>query len=346
MYLSEVKQVPFTTIIQSNGIPVLDVRSPSEFESGHVPGALSFPLFDDDERAEIGTLYKQESQDAAIEKGLEFVGPKMLRLVQSAKELAPNKEVYIYCWRGGMRSGAVKWLLEFAGFKVYKIPGGYKAYRTWVGEVILQYSKNAKWHVLGGMTGSAKTEILLQMKDRGAQVIDLEGLAHHKGSAFGHFLEEKQPSTEHFMNLLVKELVQLDWKRTIWIEDESRLIGKVVLPPELMNAIFTSPITVIEKTVAERAAFLASCYGEAEYEEFERSFNFIKKRLGGPEVQLALEEVRNGNLSKAAEIALKYYDKAYRHALDKKREKQEQNFVDVSGKSVEEIAELLINKEE
>lgn len=340
------KQIPFTSIIHSNGIPVLDVRSPSEYESGHIPGAYSLPLFDDDERAEIGTLYKRESQEIAIEKGLEFVGPKMLDLVRSAKRIAPNKEVYIYCWRGGMRSGAVKWLLEFAGFKVYKIPGGYKSYRTWLGETILQYAQKAKWHVLGGMTGSAKTEILLQMKEKGAQVIDLEGLANHKGSAFGHFLEEEQPTTEHFMNLLVMNLIQLDLNQTIWIEDESRLIGKVVLPPELMQAIITSPITVIEKSVGERAVFLADCYGEAEYREFERSFNFIKKRLGGPEVAMALEEVRNGNLAAAAEIALKYYDKAYRHALNKKREKQEQNFVDVSGKSVNDIAEILLNKVE
>lgn len=331
----------FENINTRSKTPVLDVRSPGEFALGHIPGAISFPLFSDEERAEVGTLYKQTSPDDALIRGLEFVGPKMASFIRKAQAIAPNKEVTVYCWRGGMRSGSMQWLLETAGFKVTKIPGGYKAYRKWVLETIVHFAQHANWKILGGMTGSAKTEILLAMKARGSQVIDLEGLANHKGSAFGHFLEAVQPTTEQFMNLLAKELCALNPSETIWMEDESRLIGRVVLPPELVQAITSSPIFVLKKSKRERASFLAGCYGEAEFDEFERSFNFIKKRLGGPEVQEALEAVREGNLTHAAEIALKYYDKAYQHSLDQRASKQIQTTINAENQSTQITAEIL-----
>ncbi|NVK27865.1 MAG: tRNA 2-selenouridine(34) synthase MnmH [Flavobacteriia bacterium] len=299
---------------------LLDVRAPSEYEAGHIPGAHSFPLFDDDERAEIGTLYKRQGKDKAVHRGLEIVGPKLAKFVTDAKNLAKDETIVLYCWRGGMRSGSMEWLLETAGLKVERIQGGYKSYRAWANQKIETYSEGAKWRVLSGMTGSGKTEVLKALAEKGEQVIDLEGLAEHRGSAFGHLLMKPQPTTEHFMNLLGKELHKLRASKPIWIEDESRLIGKVVLPNNIYDAIQSAPHYDLKVTTDQRARNLVEQYGEASADQFKSSFNSIKKRLGGLRFKEAIECVESGDLEKAATIALEYYDKTYSHALNEAKE--------------------------
>ncbi|WP_170266438.1 tRNA 2-selenouridine(34) synthase MnmH [Phaeocystidibacter luteus] len=294
---------------------LLDVRAPSEFEAGHIPGAHSFPLFNDNERAEVGTLYKREGKDKAVNRGLEIVGPKLAYFVTEAKTMANDKTIVLYCWRGGMRSGSMEWLLETAGLKVERIKGGYKAYRGWANQKIESYSNGAKWRVLSGMTGSGKTEVLKALAQKGEQVIDLEGLAEHRGSAFGHLLMKPQPTTEHFMNLLGKELHALRSSKPIWIEDESRLIGKVVLPNALYDAIQDAPHYDLNVTTDRRAKNLVEQYGDASADQFKASFTSIKKRLGGLRYKQAVESVDNGDLEAAATLALDYYDKTYSHAL-------------------------------
>lgn len=324
---------------------MIDVRSPSEFGEGHIPGAHNLPVFSDDERAEIGTLYKQTGRQEAIEKGLEFIGPRMLPIVQEATRIAPDRKVSLYCWRGGMRSGSVQWLLELCGFEVQRINGGYKAYRQEVHEIIEEFCSNANWQVIGGLTGAGKTDILKELQNRGEQIIDLEGLASHRGSAFGYFLMDEQPSTSHFMNLLAAELVKFDPDRRIWIEDESRRIGRVALPDALYNAITHAPVIVIEKSAEERAKNLSEEYGRAEYADFEKAFGSIVKRIGGPAVREALEAVKNGQPDKAAVIALRYYDKTYRFGLARRKEdnQQYQEYFFAAGMTPEEIAAQLIN---
>jgi tRNA 2-selenouridine synthase len=168
--LSEFEALPY---------PLLDVRAPIEFAQGHVPGALNLPLFTDEERARIGTAYKQVNQERAVHLGLEFFGPKMSAMVKQAKKLAPGKEVRLHCWRGGMRSGAVLWLLELAGFRVHLLDHGYKDYRR---AVLASFAQPRQWRVLGGLTGSGKTDVLHALVAEHQQpVLDLEGLAHHKG---------------------------------------------------------------------------------------------------------------------------------------------------------------------
>lgn len=341
-YLARVKANEIKQLLR-DGVPLFDVRSPSEFEYGHIPGAMNLPLFSNDERAEVGTLYKQVNKDVALEKGLEFVGPKMKEMVLKAKEAAPGKEAIVYCWRGGMRSEAMQWLLNFAGFKTQKIQGGYKAFRNEVLQTIEHFSIEAKWQVIGGMTGCGKTEILQELDLIGAQVIDLEGLANHRGSAFGHFLLGEQPSTEHFMNLLYSKLIDLDIDKTIWIEDESRLIGSVVLPPVLNDAITKAPLVVVNKTIQERSTFLADVYGKAEFEDFSDAFDSIKNRLNGPNVKEALSLIKDRKLEDAAQIAFLYYDKAYTHSLEKRRSKHQQfqEEFDATGQTFSQSAALL-----
>lgn len=300
--------------IRSNTL-LLDVRSPSEFAAGHIPGATSFPLFTDEERAEVGTIYKRQNQEKAVERGLEFVGPKMADMVREARKLKRDHELAVYCWRGGMRSESISWLLNTSGVQANRLKGGYKAFRNWVHQTIDEYSTQAKWLILSGYTGSGKTEILAELKANGEQVIDLEGLANHRGSAFGHLLLEEQPSTEHFMNLLAVALSKLDKSKPIWIEDESRMIGRVALPDPIFNAKMHGSHYVIRMSAERRAKFLVDEYGDAQKADFAQSFKNIERRLGGLRLKEALAFLDEGNLEEAAKVALQYYDKAYGHGL-------------------------------
>ena len=175
---------------------LLDVRSPGEYESGHIAGAVNFPLFTDQERAAVGTLYKEKGPDQAILLGLEFVGPKMAEFVREAHRINPRKKpMRMYCFRGGQRSHSMAWLLEGSGFPVTLLKGGYKAYRR---EAIRSFREPQKVMVLSGCTGCGKTRILQALKERGRQILDLEELSLHKGSAFGGY---HQPPEAHHRNV-------------------------------------------------------------------------------------------------------------------------------------------------
>ena len=190
----------------SSTIPVIDVRSPSEYKAGHIPGAYNIPLFDDKEREIVGTLYKKEGRSKATLKGLQLTGPSMHSKLETALKLAKDNKLLVHCWRGGMRSEAMAWLFSLGDIDTQILDGGYKSYRHFI---IDRLSEKRKYIVLGGLTGSGKTEILNYMKNTGHQVVDLEGIACHKGSAFGSLGQSDQPSSEHFANLLYQELKRL-----------------------------------------------------------------------------------------------------------------------------------------
>ena len=176
--------------------PIVDVRSPKEYQLAHIPGAINIPLFNDAERAMVGTTYKHEGREKAITQGLELVGPKMAEFVAEGKRiLQEHQAVYItmHCWRGGMRSKSMATLFNFAGIPTLTITGGYKVYRNAVQQ---SFANPLHLIVLGGKTGSAKTAILQALQQQGEQIIDLEKLANHKGSAFGQLGEDPQPSSE------------------------------------------------------------------------------------------------------------------------------------------------------
>jgi len=298
-------------------LPVLDARAPKEYAVGHIPQALSFPIFSDEERALVGTAYKQQGHDPAVLIGLDLFGPKMSGFVRDAEKLAPQKELLVHCWRGGMRSGAMAWLLDFSGFKVHLLQGGYKAYRHFIQE---QFEKPRPLIVLSGFTGSGKTDLLPYLQQHGQQVVDLERLASHKGSAFGGIGMAPQPSTEHFENLLGTELLKLDEQKPLWLEDESISIGRVQMPKPLFDRMQLSPTILLEVPKQLRVQKLAEEYCRTDKTLLEAAIGKIAKRLGGLATKEALEAIAAGDMEKMVDIALTYYDKAYTYDLAKKQQ--------------------------
>ncbi|MDZ7879294.1 MAG: tRNA 2-selenouridine(34) synthase MnmH [Saprospiraceae bacterium] len=294
---------------------LIDVRSPSEYARAHIPNALSLPLFNDAERAKVGTIYKQTSPESALIKGLEIVGPKMSGFVKKAIKWSPNRKVIVHCWRGGKRSGSVAWLLKFAGFDVLTVEGGYKKYR----QTVLESFDNLSLTnivVLGGKTGSGKTHILHELKKRGEQIIDLEGLAQHKGSAFGWIGENDQPTTEQFENDLHATLRQIDPTRRVWIENESRSVGKVFIPEGFWTQMRAAPLVQVEVPFEVRVQHLVNVYGVTEKSDLAQCFEKIKKKIGFDQAKFAIKAVESGALDVAARIALTYYDKAYNFCFE------------------------------
>ena len=297
--------------------PILDVRAPAEFAQGHQPGAISLPLFSDEERAYIGTAYKRVSQEQAVHLGLKYFGPKMADMAKQAKKLAPGREVRLHCWRGGMRSQAVQWLLELSGFTVHLLDGGYKAYRQ---AVLATLAQPRQWWVLGGPTGSGKTEVLHQLAAAGQPVLDLEGLACHKGSSFGGIGQPAAPTQEQFENNLAVALAQLPAHAPAWLEDESRQIGRLVLPGNLYDELRAAPCYVLNTPRAERITRLAAEYGPTQDPALlGAAIERLRKRLGGLATRDALAAVEAGNFELMVALVLDYYDKAYDYGMEQRR---------------------------
>ncbi len=296
-------------------LPLVDVRSPAEFEHGHIPGAVNMPLFNNDERAIVGIGYKKGGKEHAVQLGLEIVGPKLAGFVKQAKRLAPKKEILVHCWRGGMRSGSMAWLFETAGMKATTLEGGYKAYRKYIRE---QFSRPVKMWVLGGYTGSGKTDILKALERQGEQFLDIEAIAHHKGSVFGPLGQEPQPTNEQFENNLADVWRKFNFSKTIWVEDESRQLGKCALPDPLFLQLRKAPLIKIMVPKTEREKRLVKEYGAFKKEELKEQLVKIRERLGGQYLKEALKELENGNLQTVAGLTLRYYDKAYAHGASQR----------------------------
>jgi tRNA 2-selenouridine synthase len=298
---------------------VFDTRSPAEYAQGHIPGAINLPLFDNEERAEIGTLFKQVGKQAAVDRGLELIGPRLAAFAQHARERAasaadPGAPVLVHCWRGGMRSESVTWLMRMAGIPARKMDGGYKAYRRHLTQALA----HPWWlRVLAGPTGTGKTPILRHLAELGEQVLDLEALADHLGSAFGNLDGHAQPTSEQFANDCFDVLRGMDGERVVWLEDESRRIGTVHMPEPLYATLRKAPITLIDRTRAERLDEIERIYGSAPIAPLQAAFRRITDKLGGQHAQAALAALDRGAIREAADIGLVYYDKLYAHTLDR-----------------------------
>lgn len=298
--------------------PIIDVRTPAEFDQGHIPGAHNVPLFTNEERAEVGTLYKQVGREEAMLTGLEAVGPKMRHLVEQTKQIAPQQTVLLHCWRGGMRSSSVAWLLELFGFQTYTLQQGYKAFRRYV---LASFIEMRQVIILGGYTGSAKTETLHALRRQGAQAIDLEALAHHKGSAFGQLGETPQPSQQQFENELAMQWRQLDPTQPVWLEDESRHVGRRTIPNSLWNQMRAATVVFLDLPRPARVQHLVAGYGQFDPEALAGAIQRLRKRLGDLNTRLALDALSDGDLAVCADILLReYYDRAYRQGLQKRAE--------------------------
>ncbi|MCU0319784.1 MAG: tRNA 2-selenouridine(34) synthase MnmH [Flavobacteriales bacterium] len=304
---------PHVFLDPAEGAPIIDVRSPGEFARGHIPGAVNVPLFSDQERAVVGTLYKQTGRDAAVLEGLRIVGPKLASIVEQATAHAPERRIRVHCWRGGERSGSVAWLLDKAGFpEVSTMKGGYKAFRQLV---LSSFTEVPPLVVLGGYTGTGKTELLRHLSSLDEVVVDLEALADHKGSSFGMLGEAPQPTQEHFENRLWAAFRAAGSGRPIWLEDESRKIGRVLLPAPLYDALRTAPLVLVDMPQAERVHRLVADYGRFSVEDLGAAVQRIAKRLGPQHAKAALEALQAGDLATVARITLHYYDRTYAYGL-------------------------------
>ncbi len=305
--------------VENEDAVIFDVRSPAEFAKGHIPGAVNLPVFSDEERAKVGTLYKHAGQKEATLLGLEIAGAKLRSLVEQAEVLAGGKRIaHVHCWRGGNRSGSVAWLLAFNGFHVRVLEGGYKAYRR---KAIELFSRPWKHVIVGGYTGSGKTELLHQLQSMGEQVVDLEALAHHKGSAFGSIGMQPQPTQEQFENNIARHMWTFDENEPVWFEDESYKIGQRCWPQDLWKQRRDAPVLFCSVPRKQRIDFLVAGYGNASTSELRRSLGGIQDRLGGMRFAEAVDALDQGDLERVVEIVLDYYDQSYAFGLSKNDKK-------------------------
>ncbi|MBL7842826.1 MAG: tRNA 2-selenouridine(34) synthase MnmH [Cyclobacteriaceae bacterium] len=299
-------------------LPAVDVRSEGEFAEGHIPGVINIPLLNNQERVAVGTEYKQKGQLEAIKTGFRLVGPRLNGIIDEALCVTEGRELLVHCWRGGMRSANFCSFVQMAGIKTHALKGGYKAYRQ---QAVASFALPFNLIVLGGETGSGKSEILRALKAAGEQVIDLELLAQHKGSVFGGLSMPTQPTTEQFQNDLFETVLKLDVSRRIWIEDESIAIGKIFLPEPLWRTMNQSQVVEIDVPKEIRIQRLVKEYGETDPEQFLEAMKKITKKLGGQHFNIAAEKLLQNDWSSTIDVLLTYYDKAYRNGLERKQKR-------------------------
>jgi tRNA 2-selenouridine synthase len=303
-----VRKIDIEQVLASE-LPVIDVRSPLEYARGHIPGAINIPVFSDEERVEVGRSYKQQSQEAAVRLGYQYVKPKLHQFVTDAFTAAPDGNVIVHCWRGGQRSSAFANHLSDSRFKeVMVLEGGYKSFRSHVLEC---FEAPLKILVLGGYTGSGKTHILHEMQKQGEQVIDLEALAIHRGSVFGGIGQEPQPTVEQFENNLFTQLRHLDTDRIVWIEDESHQIGKAHIPDSFFRQMRNANLVFLEIPRDVRAKLLVEEYAQLGDAHLREGVHGISKRLGGLRTKEILGYLDSRDYFAVALLTLEYYDKAY-----------------------------------
>ncbi|TDF96356.1 tRNA 2-selenouridine(34) synthase MnmH [Paenibacillus piri] len=301
---------------RSKEISLIDVRSPSEYADSTIPGSINIPLFDDTERAQVGTLYKQESIEAAKNKGLEIVSQKLPAFIH-AIEQTDHRLKAVFCWRGGMRSRTSATLASLMGMKIYKLTGGFRNYRRWVVGMLEQIKELPPCYVLNGFTGSGKTDILNRLAEMGYPVVNLEEMAQHRGSIFGE-VGRKPNNQKTFDSLLVHDLIRLANAPYLVMEAESKRIGRVMLPPALLEAKENGTALFLELPVAERVKHIIGDYKpEAYKEECIRAFTRIEKRIHTPVAAEIRSLLVNDGFAQAVELLLLYYyDPRYRHATE------------------------------
>ena len=301
------------SFLQSDG-PLIDVRTPSEFQQGHIPGAVNLPLFSDSERAEVGTLYKHVGRQEAVRRGLALVAPRLEALAAALLEtqaLHPGLPLRVHCWRGGLRSNSMAWLASTLALPTLVLEGGYKAYRQWV-LALMEHP----WPIrlLGGRTGTGKTALLRALASRGVAVIDLEELASHRGSSFGALGLPPQPSSEQFENQIAAALLPQAHAAEIWLEAESAQVGACRIPSGLWRQMQAAPLLEVRRPLEERLHHLVTIYGPQDPEALVAATVRIAKRLGPQRTAVAVAAIQAGQMETACAQMLDYYDRAYDRA--------------------------------
>jgi tRNA 2-selenouridine synthase len=338
------RQEPIDAFLAGSGM-VIDVRSPAEFQQGHLPGAVNLPLFSDAQRAEVGTSFKQKGRQEAVLLGLAIVGPQLAEMGRRLRQLAGESNgqpLRIHCWRGGMRSQSMAWLAAQLDLPVVLLEGGYKAFRHWV---LALFGRPWPVRLLGGRTGSGKTDLLLALAERGVAVIDLEGLANHRGSSFGSLGLPPQPSSEHYENRLALALKHCGSAPQIWLEAESAQVGRCRIPNALWRQMQQAPLLEIRRSLEERLDQLVAVYGIQDPAELAEATQRIARRLGPQRTAAALQAIGERNWHEACRQMLDYYDRCYDHELEQ-YQRGEHHLVlgrhELSGLSAEAAAEQLL----
>lgn len=298
--------------LKTDGKTVVDVRSPKEFNEATIPGAINIPLFTDDERAEVGTIYKQRGQEAAKDRGLEIYSKKLPDFIRSFKQLP--EPITVFCWRGGMRSKTAATVLDLMNVNVNRLSGGIKAYRLWIKEQ-LQTVHIPELYVLNGHTGNGKTKILQALKKQGYPVIDLEQMASHRGSIFGQI--GLQPTNQRTFDLQLGEaLLHYQHESYIVIEGESSRIGKIKIPERFFNQKETSRQLFITLPIERRIDLILSDYHpETHHDQFVEAFSIIKRRIHTPVAHRIDASLQSRDYRSVIRDLLDYYyDPRYNHS--------------------------------
>ncbi len=326
---------------------IIDIRSPIEFKDGAIPGAINVPLFSDEERHEIGTIYKKEGQAAAKWRAMELVSPKIPDLLRTINAQQCNGELVVHCWRGGMRSKAVVTFLEFAGIYAWRLIGGYKAHRQYILERTPEMIANNAV-VLHGMTGVGKTEMLKVLKKKGYPILDLEEMAGHRGSIFGTIGLGEGHNQKTFDSLLFKGLKDIEGTDYFLVEAESKRIGKAVQPEKLMDVKFKGLNIYIDSPLEQRVKHLVSEYvipyeQETWYHEIiANGIDMVIKRVKDPEIKSKLSEaLEKRDYEKMIPLLLEhYYDPRYDHA----RQDYKGDFLNIFAENPADAAEKIALK--
>ncbi len=330
--------------IDLNKAIFIDTRSPAEFEKGHIVDAINIPLLDNEQRAIVGTVYKKQGQEKAIKKALELAGPNFVNIYESllkiqrrnegnypppeAKHLASNpsqegsnqKDIIIYCARGGMRSGAVHSFMSSLKIESKRLIGGYKTYRNIVLDHIERKIPNIKFIILNGYTGSGKTTVLHKMQKQNLPIIDLEGIAKHMGSAFGSIpYNGVRTSQQQFENRLATSLIKLKGSKTIFLEGESKRIGWVNLNKNFYEKMTNSDMVIIKRSENYRIRKILEDYDINDI-EFKNALDRITKKLGGERYKQISKMLENHeDEAVIRELLINYYDKLYNHSINKNK---------------------------
>ncbi len=331
---------------QRKGTLIIDVRTPAEFAETTIPGAVNVPIFSNDERIEVGTVFQQQGKRDARKLGVRLVAPNIPRLMDRVEELRVGHPgpVIVFCWRGGMRSLAMTSFMNLAGIPARQLLGGHKGFRR----KVLDYFEQQQWppvFVLRGLTGTGKTRVLQQLDEMGYPVVDLEGLANHRGSAFGALGLEPQPSQKKFEALLWARLEELKESPYLVTEGESLHIGRIMVPKAFHQAMQTQTSLWMTASLDVRTQIILEDYPALDQlkEQFEKPINALKERLGGKVVTEFLNLLNSGQWDKLVrELMVRYYDPLYMHTLPERRVEIELKTVEAATKEVASALDKLV----
>ena len=295
------------------------MRSPGEFNEATIPGSINIPVFDDEERAVVGTIYKQVGKEAAVEKGLEIFSQKLPAFIKAFKQI--DTPFTVFCWRGGMRSKTAATVLELVNIKASRLHGGIRTYRHWVVEQLAQEEFQPEFIVLNGYTGCGKTVLLNRLSEKGYPVIDLEGLAGHRGSIFGHIGFEPRKQKK-FDSLLVHALEEVKHHPFVFIEGESRRIGNIAMPEFIFNKKEAGTQVILHLPMEERVKTILEDYEPWKTPElFNEAFQIIKKRVSTDVAKKIEVDLATGDFaSVTAQLLAHYYDTRYDHSVNTNNE--------------------------